>query len=294
MAYLEVRHERNRSFQLAIALSVLVHLFWVAFLFYSKKIELFKVAETPKEELIWVDLTPKPAEEKRIVQTNVGRKSDTAAPDAFLGKETRVVDQDRQTVSKQSSDDVQVPAREKTAPTQQKSKVFAEKTPHAVPLAKLGVPMIRDVTEDEKKDLSSHDEFEKKYEQISGDYVKGLKESENTALNTKEYVYFGYFQRIRAALDQAWKPILKAKLIKIYRSGRSLANEMDYITKTLVTLNKEGRVVRVQVVEESGKHDLDETAVKAFNEAGPFPNPPNGIIDRDGFIQVRWDFILRT
>ena len=41
-------------------------------------------------------------------------------------------------------------------------------------------------------------------------------------------------------------------------------------------------------------HDLDEAAIRAFNRAGPFPNPPNGLLQETGSVDIRWDFILRT
>jgi protein TonB len=50
----------------------------------------------------------------------------------------------------------------------------------------------------------------------------------------------------------------------------------------------------VQVVSDSGVRDLDQAAVEAFQEAAPFPNPPSGIVDSDGTIKIRWDFILEA
>ena len=38
----------------------------------------------------------------------------------------------------------------------------------------------------------------------------------------------------------------------------------------------------------------DQYSVDAFQKAGPFPNPPKGIVEDDGFVRIRWDFILKT
>jgi len=126
------------------------------------------------------------------------------------------------------------------------------------------------------------------------DYVRGVQESDRTALNTKEYKFFSYFQRIRDRLDRAWVPILKAKLVSFYKKGRHLASDKDHTTQLLVVLNKKGEVVRVQILGESGTNDLDEAAIKAFNQAGPFPNPPQGIINPIGEVEIPWEFVLRT
>jgi protein TonB len=121
-----------------------------------------------------------------------------------------------------------------------------------------------------------------------------MKESDRTALNTKEYQFYGYFQRIRQRLDRAWVPILKEKLASYYRQGRQLASDMDHITKVVVILNENGEIVRVKIVSESGTRELDDAAVNAFNQAGPFPNPPHGMVDTNHEVQVPWDFILKT
>ena len=35
-------------------------------------------------------------------------------------------------------------------------------------------------------------------------------------------------------------------------------------------------------------------AIEAFKEAAPFPNPPAGIVESDGTIKIRWDFVLEA
>ena len=66
----------------------------------------------------------------------------------------------------------------------------------------------------------------------------------------------------------------------------------DKTTKTIIVLDSEGTLVRVQVIGASGLEDLDESAIEAFRAAAPFPNPPKGIIDPDGKIRIRWDFVI--
>ena len=78
------------------------------------------------------------------------------------------------------------------------------------------------------------------------------------------------------------------------RSGRKLASEKNYITRLVVVLDRHGKIKAVKVLEESGARDLDDAAVDAFNRAGPFPNPPKGLVEKDGLIKIRWDFILQS
>jgi protein TonB len=59
-------------------------------------------------------------------------------------------------------------------------------------------------------------------------------------------------------------------------------------------LDKRGILSKVQVLSSSGARDLDEAAVEAFQAAAPFPNPPAGIVEKDGMIRIRWDFVLES
>ncbi|MCB0361740.1 MAG: energy transducer TonB, partial [Bdellovibrionales bacterium] len=68
----------------------------------------------------------------------------------------------------------------------------------------------------------------------------------------------------------------------------------DRITRVLITLDKNGSLIQVQVLGQSGLVELDSAAVDAFRAAAPFPNPPQGMVEHDGNIRIRWDFILEA
>ncbi|MES3036928.1 MAG: energy transducer TonB, partial [Bdellovibrionota bacterium] len=105
---------------------------------------------------------------------------------------------------------------------------------------------------------------------------------------------FTYYERIRKQLSQHWEPKVKEKMRTIFRQGRTIASEEDHITKLLIILNDKGNLVNVQMLGESGVQDLDDAAIEAFKSAAPFPNPPRGIIESDGTVKIRWDFVLES
>lgn len=275
---MEVRVDRH-----SLSLSVLAHLmaFSLAILLAGKH------EITPPELppiLVEIEKPLDPQDQSRqVVQSNQGEKTDKAAPHAFLGQETRVVD--RETTAK--SQVVAPKAGGALAQPQSQSRDKA-------PLARFGVPILPAAEKPSQVPTPQWVDFTGMYGAAGADYVKGLKESEQSALNTREFAYYSYFQRIRLQLDHAWQKLLKENVVKLYRAGRSLASDMDHTTKTVVSLNGKGEVIRIQVLEESGTRDLDDAAVQAFNKAGPFPNPPREMVDSQGIIRIRWDFILKT
>lgn len=211
---------------------------------------------------------------KHVVRTQTGQITEKAAPDAQLSEKTRTVD--RQTVAKNYSDATGGAASQP-----------------AIPLKKLGLGLLKDVKQDKPSNAFASADQGNGTGRF-GEYLKGYKEGDTTVLNTKEYVFYGYFQRIRGRLERAWAGTLRERVYKMFQRGRRLASDRDLTTRTLVTMNGRGEVVKVQMVEESGIWDLDDAAVMAFNRAGPFPNPPSGIMGDDGTFQVRWDFVLRN
>jgi TonB family protein len=81
---------------------------------------------------------------------------------------------------------------------------------------------------------------------------------------------------------------------RLFMSGRHIASNEEKITKLVITLDNKGVLIKVQVMGSTGLQDLDDAAVEAFQLAAPFPNPPKGIVDADGTIKIRWDFILEA
>lgn len=282
----DVAERQKRIIVIAVLLSVILHGLWILglnFLSHWKS----RTAVTPQDEVI-VYLPPPKAQEKRIVESTKGQKVDKAKDDAYLGEANRVVEQE--TIGKDSGILNQPrPAQKKSSEVQQTAKA------QTGPLSKFGIGILPPVlakpaAPEERDNWAKQEESPAPF----NDYIKGLKQAESTALNTKEFMFFGYYQRIRQRLDMAWRPFLREEIMKIVRQGRGLASDKDYITRTLVVLNKTGEIIQVKVLEESGTRNLDEAAVKAFNAAGPFPNPPKGLVGTADTIEIRWDFVLRT
>lgn len=128
----------------------------------------------------------------------------------------------------------------------------------------------------------------------SSDHVKNVSSGAETELNTKEYVYWGFYERVRQKLEHIWVRYLRENVRRIRFSGKKLFSDFSYETEVVVVLDSKGVIQAIEVIHTSGVYKLDEAATRAFNRAGPFPNPPRGLIEEDGLIRVRWAFILKT
>ncbi len=128
----------------------------------------------------------------------------------------------------------------------------------------------------------------------STDKLENVDQSLMTQLNTREYKYYGYYTRIRTQLNQWWQPKVQEKVSKLMSKGRTIAATANKNTKVIIVLNDSGNLMKVQVLGASGIRELDDAAVEAFRQAAPFPNPPKGLVDADGTIKIRWDFIVES
>lgn len=126
------------------------------------------------------------------------------------------------------------------------------------------------------------------------DYIKDSDLGMQTLLNTREFKYYSYYNRIKQQLSHYWEPKIKEKVEGMFRRGRKIASQEDRITRLLIELNDKGVLVGVKLLGESGISDLDDAAIEAFREAAPFPNPPAGIVEPDGKVRIRWDFVLEA
>ena len=121
------------------------------------------------------------------------------------------------------------------------------------------------------------------------DHLKDVDEGDGTYLSTREWKYASFFNRVKQSVSQEWSPTDQLRLRdptgQIY-GGR------DRYTILTVTLDGTGRLKDAFVDKSSGLDFLDLEAVKAFERAQPFPNPPPGILATDQTVRFQFGFYL--
>ncbi|MBC7712477.1 MAG: TonB family protein [Rhizobacter sp.] len=127
----------------------------------------------------------------------------------------------------------------------------------------------------------------------NNDFVEEVPLGDMTNLNTTEFKYYGFYHRIRQKLEQHWGSSIKDKAKNLYRSGRRMPASENLITSVTVILDDHGQIVDMQIEGTSGVRELDQAAIESFNKAGPFPNPPKGLLV-GGRATIQWGFVVKS
>lgn len=123
------------------------------------------------------------------------------------------------------------------------------------------------------------------------DHLDGVDEGDGTFLNTREFKYATYFNRIKQAVSSTWAP---QQALDLRDPNRTMYAFKDRVTLLAVTLDDAGGVKDLAVQRSSGVDFLDRTAIDAFKKAQPFSNPPPGLVDGRGEIRFTFGFYLEV
>ncbi len=109
----------------------------------------------------------------------------------------------------------------------------------------------------------------------------------SVALNTIEFVGSAYINRIKRQVNLYWSQ-------NVDNLPPSLPlTKPRYNTVVAVVLTSDGALEALTVTTESGIGSVDNAVVQAFRVAGPFPNPPEQLIRKDGRVYLSdLDFTL--
>lgn len=108
-------------------------------------------------------------------------------------------------------------------------------------------------------------------------------EGDGTFLNTREWRYASFFNRVKQAVSAKWDPNGR---LRQRRGGLGAAVRT---TVMVVTLRPDGSLADCFVAQASGLEVLDLEAMKAFERAAPFSNPPQALVE-NGVIRFQFGF----
>lgn len=293
--------DNKKLIQLFVVVSILFHAFFLVL--KSPSISISNALTDPEEDVIRIKLTPQNTKMiKQIVQTEQMNNKEKPIDKAFLGKHDNKVD--RQTRSAKTGTFKKSGIGSKDATEMQKTvteNIAKKKELKNIKFSDLGMKSAsldkslkkyRAPSFAQMKGLKNGHKDSRGLGQ-SNDYIEDIPLGDFTKLNTQEYEFYGFYNRIREKLEQFWGRNIQDQADKMMKSGRSIASDTNHITSLTIELNHLGEIVKVNINAPSGVRELDSAAVETFNQAGPFPNPPTKML-KEGKAQIKWSFVVNT
>lgn len=118
-----------------------------------------------------------------------------------------------------------------------------------------------------------------------------VEEGAGTYLNTREWKYSSFFNRVKQTVGMHWDP---NSVVRQRDPTGEIFLYKDRYTVLSVVLDDKGGLKTVAVDKSSGVDFLDREAVAAFRRSQPFPNPPPGLQNAEGEIRFGFGFYLET
>ncbi len=115
---------------------------------------------------------------------------------------------------------------------------------------------------------------------------EGTKEGSSITFDSNEFKYYGYMQRLREKIESVWRYPPDA-------AARGIYGDLHI----QFTIKKNGELGSIQLVRTSGYKSLDDAAIKALRDAGPYWSLDN--LDTDSltitghFIYVNGAYYIR-
>lgn len=123
----------------------------------------------------------------------------------------------------------------------------------------------------------------------SVDHLDDVENGDETALSAKRWVYASFFNRLKRQVAQNWDP---ATVWRRSDPSGQVYGFKTRITEVRVTLGAKGDLQKIVVTTPSGVTELDDEAVRAFHASAPFPNPPEGLANKEGLITFAFSFFF--
>src|SRR6266540_3729400 len=120
---------------------------------------------------------------------------------------------------------------------------------------------------------------------------EGLAEGDETWLQSREFKYATFMNRMRREIGQQWYPRVR----DAQRQRDPAGSVFFYRERTVViglTMDTDGNVKDLSVMQSSNLDFFDRIAVSSVQAAQPFPNPPRGMFHGDGGVRIPFSFTM--
>lgn len=132
-------------------------------------------------------------------------------------------------------------------------------------------------------------------ERISGmpanDALNDVETDAETRLNAWRWKHATFFDRLKKGVNRHWRGV---DVYSRYDPTRNTYGTKNLLTWLSVTIDKNGEVVDIDVLEQSGAGFLDDEAIRTMRAAAPYVNPPDALFGGRETFTFRFGFEIRN
>jgi hypothetical protein len=110
-----------------------------------------------------------------------------------------------------------------------------------------------------------------------------------TVLNTDPVLYASFMERVADMIYDSWRRNLDTAAEAMALRGKKITPH-TFVTRLIVTMNREGDVTAIEVIQSCGSPEIDDAPKQAFFRNSPFRNPPSQLVQKDGYIHLPYQF----
>ena len=286
---------KQRDFDIAIILSVLLHLIFVGVLYFvGPLLQTSSDAAAPIEVFL-----QKPDGGWQIADINepaVQQKPDKAR---LLGMYNQKADEETVALTKmgprgsggQKQGNKGSPQTKSESPTKQKTaqreKVSPQQKGKDINLYQFDRKIFASNKPQQKSDsmMISSGRGEGG---LSEDFFPDFKVGGKTYVNVLRYPEVEYFVRLKRIFRMTWDPVsaIRSKPVNLSVSRGVVSCVLG------VSVDKSGNMSELFVLKSSGIPVYDEEALRTIRASSPFASPPSKFLEKDGALHMSWTFAL--
>ncbi|MFM6929314.1 MAG: TonB family protein [Bdellovibrio sp.] len=145
---------------------------------------------------------------------------------------------------------------------------------------------------DISKDLAEMNQLSQGQSSVGEALPTTVKIGSFTALNTDRYLFYTFYARIEELVRYRWESRVQRAIDTLDPRTAAMAGNRNWNTQVEFLLDRRGFLQKAMIMKESGIAVFDAAAVNAFKEARIFPNPPQEMVEDDGFIHLKFTFTV--
>ncbi len=124
------------------------------------------------------------------------------------------------------------------------------------------------------------------------EHIPNVKRGGFTVLNTDQFTYYSFFHRINEQIRLRWVGKIRRISLSLHPKMVNQLALLGRETRVELVLDSKGEYVSTFIDQGSGAEPLDRAAAEALIEAAPYLNPPQDLVDNDGFIRLNYSFFV--